>query len=119
MERSVQEAKSIYFRSVVDGDCVLLQPKYWQVMAKRPKPLATASTHDPEHERWLAMLLHIARQRRWSDGWAAHQFKTKFGKFPPYEMDTKPIEPSDDVSAWVNEQRAAYLKAREQEARQG
>jgi hypothetical protein len=120
-EKRLAESKGLYFREVVDGGCVVLESKYWRVRAELPRP---DDYQDPPQEpsspvvpsdskdRWLAELTSIARQCGFKQGWVAHQFKTKFGFFPPWGMDIEPIPPSDEVKAWVKERRAEYLAQR-------
>jgi hypothetical protein len=117
-EKRLAESKGLYFREVVDGGCVVLQSKYWRVRAEltRPddyqdppqEPSSPVVPSDPK-DRWLAELTHIARQCRFKEGWVAHEFKVKFGFFPPWGMDIEPIPPSDEVKAWVKERRREYL----------
>jgi DNA repair protein RadD len=62
------------------------------------------------HE-WHAMLTHIAQERGYKPGWAAVNFKEKFGRWPPMRS-TAPMPPSIEVSRWVQSRRIAYAKSR-------
>jgi hypothetical protein len=57
------------------------------------------------------MLTHIAEQRGYKPGWIAHQYKEKFGHWPPCRY-ARPIEPSREVLSWVRSRMIAYAKAR-------
>ena len=57
-------------------------------------------------------LLHIAADRGWKAGAAAHRFKEKFGKFPPWEWNRyEPEPPAAATVAWVRSRSIAYAKA--------
>jgi DNA repair protein RadD len=71
------------------------------------------ATSDPvERMRWQAMLTHIANERGYKPGWAAHKFKEKFGHWPPSRF-VQPIEPSREVLSWVRSRNIAFAKARQ------
>jgi DNA repair protein RadD len=68
--------------------------------------------HDPhEQMRWHAMLTAIARERGYKPGWASYRFQEKFGYRPPY-VQLKPLQPSQEVLAWVRSRAIAYAKGR-------
>ena len=49
----------------------------------------------------------------YSPKWAAHKFKEKFGRFPPWSWnDHSGIEPSDATHRWIRSRQIAYAKAR-------
>jgi DNA repair protein RadD len=57
-------------------------------------------------------LLWIARQRQHRPGWAAHQYRSKFGAFPPWNWNNaEPIPPTDVVASWVRSRAIAYAKS--------
>ena len=59
---------------------------------------------------WYQGLLYIARERRYSDGWAAHAYKEKFGGWPNFSKD--PVPPPDQVRKWEQSRRIARAKAK-------
>ena len=61
------------------------------------------------------MLAHIAIERGYKPGWAAHKFKEKFGTWPATRT-AQPIEPSPEVLSWVRSRIIAYAKAKERAA---
>jgi DNA repair protein RadD len=70
-----------------------------------------ANDYDPvERERWHAMLTYVAQDRSYKPGWVAHKYKEKFGVFPPWGADPKPIEPTPEVRSWVRSRMIAYAK---------
>jgi DNA repair protein RadD len=72
---------------------------------------AKASVYDPaERERWHAMLLYIAAERSYKSGWAAVNFKEKFGSWPPWGSNPEPIPPTPEVRSWVRSRLIAYAK---------
>jgi len=72
---------------------------------------ATPTTVDRATKmRWWAMLTHIGQERGYKPGWAAHQFKTKFGDWPGRAVE--PLPPSTEVTAWVRHRMIRFAKSR-------
>jgi hypothetical protein len=58
-------------------------------------------------------LRRIAEQRGYKSGWAAQQYKTKFGSFPPWAWNQGPTcTPTASTLSWVRSRQIAYAKAR-------
>jgi superfamily II DNA or RNA helicase len=64
-----------------------------------------------ERQRWFSGLVHIAQHRGYKNGWAAHQFKTRFGSWPD-DMLPNPAPPDSDITNWVRSRQIAYAKMR-------
>jgi superfamily II DNA or RNA helicase len=72
---------------------------------------------DPnDRMRWHAMFVHIAQQRGYKPGWAAHKYKEKFGVWPLRSQPT-PQEPSSEVLSWIRSRNIAYAKAKHKAGR--
>lgn len=65
-----------------------------------------------EKESFHRQLLWIGREKGYSDGWAAHKFKEKFGHWPPRNLPM-PVPASPEVRSWVRSRQIAYAKAME------
>jgi DNA repair protein RadD len=68
-----------------------------------------------QRERFIlhAELRHIENQRSYKRGWAAHQYKAKFGSFPPWAWNEQPTStPSVTTLSWVRSRQIAYAKRR-------
>jgi DNA repair protein RadD len=68
-----------------------------------------------QHERikFHAELRQIADQRSFKSGWAAQQYKTKFGSFPPWAWNDLPTcTPSAATLSWVRSRAIAFAKRR-------
>lgn len=63
-------------------------------------------------QRWWSGLLGHGRSRGYRDGWAANQYRSKFGVWPR-GLDDIPSEPDAEVGAWIKSRQIAYAKARE------
>jgi superfamily II DNA or RNA helicase len=63
-------------------------------------------------EQWHAMLKAIAIERGYKQGWAAVNYKEKFGTWPPWGSDPEPIQPTPEVRSWVRSRLIAYAKRR-------
>jgi DNA repair protein RadD len=60
-----------------------------------------------------AELRHIADKRGHKPGWAAHQYKAKFGSFPPWAWNERPTcTPTATTLSWVRSRQIAYAKSR-------
>ena len=67
---------------------------------------------------WYSGLLYVAMERGYSQGWAAHQFRTKFNTWPDnYNKVAKP--PSNAVRSWVRSRQIAYAKMQEKKRQTG
>jgi len=72
---------------------------------------AQKGTYSPqEREQWHGMLTHIAGERGYKPGWVAHQYKSKFGAFPPWGCTPEPVPPTPEVKSWVRSRNIAYAK---------
>ena len=75
---------------------------------------ARSDNDDPRvRVEWHAMLTGYAAERDYKPGWIAHQYKNKFGDWPPYGARPVPIEPSIEVRRWVRSRMIAYARGRQ------
>lgn len=81
-----------------EGELVELQPK------KQKFDAATKA-------RWLAELAYIGRSRGYRDGWAAQQYRSKFGVWPAHKA-AQVLTPSADVLGFVKSRQIAYANRR-------
>jgi DNA repair protein RadD len=91
--------KAIVF---TDGDLALVD---------RQRRTAPKISDPNDLMRWHGMLIHIAAERGYKQGWAAHKFKEKFGIWPA-TRSARPIAPSPEVLSWVRSRIIAYAKAK-------
>jgi DNA repair protein RadD len=71
------------------------------------------ATTQQERIKFHAELRHIADQRSYKSGWAAQQYKTKFGSFPPWAWNERPTcTPSLSTLSWVRSRAIAFAKRR-------
>jgi DNA repair protein RadD len=74
---------------------------------------AAMATTQQERIKFHAELRHIADQRSYKSGWAAQQYKTKFGSFPPWAWNNLPtVTPSGPTLSWVRSRAIAFAKRR-------
>ncbi len=64
-----------------------------------------------EQQRWFSMLLGVAETRGYKPGWAAANFRDKFGHWPD-GLDKRPCEPSPEVVSWVRHKMIQFAKRR-------
>ena len=62
------------------------------------------------------MLTAIGIERGYRQGWAAVNYKEKFGTWPPRGSNPEPIPPTPEVRSWVRSRLIAYAKAKEASA---
>jgi DNA repair protein RadD len=87
---------------IVDGDLGLVEGR----RARGPE-------YDPATRmQWLGMLAAIAQERGNKPGWAAVNYKEKFGAWPPYGTMVAPLPPTPEVRSWVRSRLIAYAKRR-------
>jgi hypothetical protein len=56
----------------------------------------------------------LALEKGYRQGWIAHQYKAKFGSFPPFAWNDNPaLEPSLATRRWVKSRQIAWAKAQE------
>ena len=74
------------------------------------------SNYDPHlRMQWHGMLAHIAGERGYKAGWAAHKFKEKFGTWPP-TRHIMPQKPTLEVLSWVRSRNIAWAKSQKRTA---
>jgi superfamily II DNA or RNA helicase len=89
---------------VIDGDLGLVD-------ANRK---AQRGIDDPRvRAEWHSSLAFIAVERNYKPGWVAHQYRNKFGDWPPYGAKPVPREPSIEVRRWVKSRMIAFARGRE------
>jgi hypothetical protein len=71
----------------------------------------------PQYDRtqWFAMLTAVGIERCYKAGWAAVNYKEKFGTWPPCRS-IAPQPPSPEVRAWVRSRMIAYAKRKQGES---
>jgi superfamily II DNA or RNA helicase len=93
-------------------------------MVRKPVPMEIAAgelgrvdrdrsvRHLPQDQLgFYRQLMHIAVAKRWKSGAAAHWFKEKFGRFPPWNWNRYEPEPPEAATiAWVRSRNIAYAK---------
>ena len=66
-----------------------------------------------EKSTWYSNLIRYARMKGYSEGWAAHQYRTKMGVWPR-SLTVDPQRPMlPEVEGWIKHRQIAYHKARE------
>ena len=86
---------------IIDGELVELGPK-----GERGK-----ATKD-EKQVFYSGLLWIAKDRNYSQGWAAHKYKSKFGVWPR-GLDAVTRFPDANVFNYVKSQQIRWAKAQD------
>ena len=61
-----------------------------------------------------AELRGLALEKGYQQGWTAHQFKKRFGEFPPWFWnDDPPLEPSLATRRWIKSRQIAWARAQQ------
>jgi hypothetical protein len=66
-----------------------------------------------DRQRWHGMLIQIAIDRQYKQGWVGHKYKEKFGTWPPTRVVPSAMKPSPEVLPWVRSRQIAFAKARQ------
>ena len=64
-----------------------------------------------EKQLWYSSLLAIAQERGYKRGWAANQYREKFGAWPRLLAEI-PTDPPAHVRSWIKSRQIAYAKRR-------
>jgi DNA repair protein RadD len=71
---------------------------------------AKAATEE-ERTSFYAELRWVERDRGYKQGWAAHQYKQRFGSFPPWSWNAAPTRsPSGATLSWIWSRQIAFAK---------
>jgi superfamily II DNA or RNA helicase len=62
-------------------------------------------------QRWYSMLLFHARRRGFKEGWAANQYRQRFGVWP-LGLSDYPVEPDGEVMGYIQHAMIRYAKGR-------
>jgi DNA repair protein RadD len=74
---------------------------------------AAMATNQQQRITFYSELRSIAQERSYKNGWAAQQYRTKFGDFPPWEWNDYPtLAPSAVTRSWVKSRAIAFAKRR-------
>ena len=97
--------------SVVD-DVVTINAKLTDLVpTKGSKPAKKPRQERSEEQAFYSGLLDFAQRRGWSDGWAAHKFREKFGVFPR-NLERVPMTPRKAVKEFIAEEARKYRKSK-------
>jgi superfamily II DNA or RNA helicase len=91
---------------------VVMREGYLSELGRDGSQKASLNISHEIRQDWYSGLLYICMEKNYSQGWAAHKFKEKFGVWPnDYRKSAKP--PSSAVRSWVRSRQIAYAKAKE------
>jgi len=65
-----------------------------------------------EQEYFHAELVFIQRQRGYKSGWASIQYKNRYGVWPQWGANPKPIKPSHETLAFIRRENRKYAQQR-------
>ena len=71
-----------------------------------------------EKRAFYGMLEFRRRMKGYSQGWAAHKFKSKFGVWPNHYKDQGPIEPDQSFLNWEKYQIIKWVKSKQKVERE-
>ena len=90
---------------VADGDLAAVD---------RQRRTAAINYDIATQQRFFCQLLWITNERGYQIGWASNKYREKFGDWPPPAWRSlKPLEPNDEIRAWVRSRLIAFAKAME------
>jgi hypothetical protein len=91
---------------------VLVQMTQWEYekATKKKREQAQEPTHKDKQEFYSGML-YLARERGYSDGWAAHGYREHFGVWPR-DLKREPSEPTYAVKQFDKHKRIQWAKSK-------
>jgi superfamily II DNA or RNA helicase len=97
------EAKPVAGAYCVPGELVEMTDRHTE------KPVSAE-----ERRAFYAELRGYGKIKGHKDGWAAHQYKQKFGVYPPWhwKSDDDPKEPGPTTRSWIKSRQIAWAKSR-------
>jgi superfamily II DNA or RNA helicase len=69
-------------------------------------------TSPTDRKEVFSQFLHIARERKYKDGWAHHAFREYTGTEPPFVPQPQPQEPSQKLLNWTRSRMIRRAKGR-------
>lgn len=106
-DAGVHECPKCGFKPQRRSDVEVFDGELVKVDRKSKKP----ATHDVKQHVY-SQLLHVARARGYRPGWAANQYRARFGVWPRGLRDV-PAAPTDELLGWLKSQAIRFAKARE------
>lgn len=91
----------------VEGDLVLFE--------SGSRPAKKEKKYEPTHQdkqEFYSGFLHIAKERGYSEGWASHAYREKFGVWPR-DLSKTPAEPTYAVKQYDKHRRIKWAKSRQ------
>jgi superfamily II DNA or RNA helicase len=76
------------------------------------KPVKKKEASKEDKQAFYSQALAFAHTRGYSEGWAAHKYKTKFGVFPRSLDKVPAVAIGDEFLAFVQHQNIKYAKAK-------
>lgn len=80
--------------------------------AESAKAKRNRNTPVAEKARFFAGLQWYAQERGYKPGWAANQYRERYGVWPNAHRDVQPAPPAPEVRSWIKSQQIRYAKRR-------
>jgi hypothetical protein len=96
------------------GNCGHIRIRLSQVMSvpgELEELQASNNKQTADRQDFYSQVLYVARSRGFKDGWAAYQYKEKFGAFPRNIEQVVKI-PSPTTLNWIKSRAIAFAKAK-------
>jgi len=104
---------SVHMPARVCPSCGFIHPRRSDVTHQAGELIALAggatAPKEQKQEIW-SQLQQLKNERGYSDGWAAHKYRERFGVWPRGLHDT-PKEPTPALVNWVRSRQIAYAKS--------
>lgn len=103
--KSSRICPSCGYQSIKKGEPVPVhEADLQEIVVTKPKPAEKAS--------FYAQLLHYSRTKGYSDGWADHVFREKFGSWPHKKRGVIPEQPGSEVMGFIRHVQIKRAKGR-------
>lgn len=90
-----------------------IEPEAGELKEFKPKVKDPKDYTRDDKEEFYGGLIYCGEQRGYKPGWAANQFRNKFGVWPNAYNDCPAIPPNSDVRGWIKMQAIQYRKRME------
>jgi DNA repair protein RadD len=79
---------------------------------ERTQRKANRDTSPSDKAAFFGGLKHYAAERGYKSGWAANQYREKYGVWPNAFKDAKAVRPNADVLGWIKHQKIKFAHRR-------
>jgi len=102
---------------VACGHVRLAQATISNIAGKMEELKLSSNNANQEKSDFFGQLLYYGKMKGYKDGWAANQFKAKYGVYPN-GYNSAPLPPDSKTLSWIKSRTIAWVKAKQKYGQQ-